>query len=296
MYFCSFGESLVKQQREAGRTGNAATYQNAINKLKKYTGQKDIAFKTIDYRFLKDWEADLLSKGKKVNSIGAYLRAIRAIYNQAIKSGIVEQKLYPFTKYKIKNEKTVQRTLSKKQITSIEQMEFDDYMMERAKDVFMLSFYFRGMNFRDMALLTEDNLQGDRIIYRREKTHKIYSVKIIPKAKELLDKYKSNRPMLLPIVSKKHCCNREVMIRSAREHLKNYNPRYYHIIGVKIGIPKMTTYYARYSWANIARKLGYSKDLIAEALGHEYGNKVTGIYLDNYDLEVIDEMNERVCV
>lgn len=34
---------------------------------------------------------------------------------------------------------------------------------------------------------------------------------------------------------------------------------------------------------------------IAEALGHEYGNKVTGIYLDNYDLEVIDEMNDKLC-
>jgi len=32
----------------------------------------------------------------------------------------------------------------------------------------------------------------------------------------------------------------------------------------------------RYTYANIAKQLGYSKDLIAEALGHEYGNKVTG--------------------
>jgi predicted HD phosphohydrolase len=56
----------------------------------------------------------------------------------------------------------------------------------------------------------------------------------------------------------------------------------------------ITTYYARYSWANIARVLGYSKDLIAEALGHDYGNKVTGIYLDNYSNSVIDEMNDRV--
>jgi hypothetical protein len=40
--------------------------------------------------------------------------------------------------------------------------------------------------------------------------------------------------------------------------------------------------------------LGYSKDIIAESLGHEYGNKVTGIYLDFYENEVIDEVNERV--
>jgi len=56
----------------------------------------------------------------------------------------------------------------------------------------------------------------------------------------------------------------------------------------------VSTYYARYSWANIARHLGYSKDLIAEALGHEYGNRVTGIYLDEYGNEVIDGANERV--
>jgi len=46
--------------------------------------------------------------------------------------------------------------------------------------------------------------------------------------------------------------------------------------------------------ANIAKSLGYSKDLIAEALGHEYGNSVTGIYLDNYSNEMIGEANANV--
>ena len=57
---------------------------------------------------------------------------------------------------------------------------------------------------------------------------------------------------------------------------------------------KLTTYVFRYSYANVARKLGYSKDLIAEALGHEYGNSVTGIYLEQFDLEVVDSMNETI--
>ena len=41
-------------------------------------------------------------------------------------------------------------------------------------------------------------------------------------------------------------------------------------------------------------KLGYSKDLIAEALGHEYGNSVTGIYLEQFDLKVVDNMNQAL--
>tara|TARA_B100000768_G_scaffold181731_1_gene206040 strand:+ start:4573 stop:4698 length:126 start_codon:yes stop_codon:yes gene_type:complete len=32
----------------------------------------------------------------------------------------------------------------------------------------------------------------------------------------------------------------------------------------------------------------FLQDIIAEALGHEYGNAVTGIYLESFDL---DEMN-----
>ena len=76
--------------------------------------------------------------------------------------------------------------------------------------------------------------------------------------------------------------------------IKNTN-NYLGKIAALCSIPKpITTYYARYSWANIARGLGYPKDLIAEALGHEYGNKITGIYLDNYSYQMIDEMNEKV--
>jgi integrase len=57
---------------------------------------------------------------------------------------------------------------------------------------------------------------------------------------------------------------------------------------------ELSTYVFRYTYANVAKRLGYSKDLIAEALGHEYGNKVTGIYLEQFDQEVIDQMNQRI--
>jgi predicted HD phosphohydrolase len=49
-----------------------------------------------------------------------------------------------------------------------------------------------------------------------------------------------------------------------------------------------------YSYANIAKQLGYSKDLIAEALGHEYGNSVTGIYLEQFDNDIVDKMNQEL--
>ena len=57
---------------------------------------------------------------------------------------------------------------------------------------------------------------------------------------------------------------------------------------------ELTTYVFRYTYANGARKLGYSKDLIAESLGHEYGNAVTGIYLELFDQQTLDAMAEHI--
>ena len=58
-------------------------------------------------------------------------------------------------------------------------------------------------------------------------------------------------------------------------------------------IKELTTYWARHSWATIARKIGVSKDDIALALGHSNGHDVTDIYIDE-DLEKIDLANKKV--
>ena len=52
-------------------------------------------------------------------------------------------------------------------------------------------------------------------------------------------------------------------------------------------------HWARHTWATIAHKIGISKDVISLALGHEFGCKTTGIYID-YDLEQIDKANRKV--
>jgi hypothetical protein len=40
--------------------------------------------------------------------------------------------------------------------------------------------------------------------------------------------------------------------------------------------------------------MGYSNDLVAESLGHEFGNKITNIYLDSFDTNVLDSMHQHV--
>ena len=66
-------------------------------------------------------------------------------------------------------------------------------------------------------------------------------------------------------------------------------------LSVEVGLcSPVTTYSSRHSFATIAKRMGYSNELIAEALGHEYGNKITNIYLDTFDLDVLDAMHKEV--
>jgi integrase len=165
------------------------------------------------------------------------------------------------------------------------------------QNLFLLSFCFIGINFADLLTLKPENLIDGRIVFHRKKTGKIYSIKIPDEAMKRLHPYNINKvegknDFLLPFVKNtgnpaKLKKDIALVIHAVNENLKTISSKQ------KITKP-VSTYYARYSWANIAKLLGYSKDLIAEALGHEYGNKVTGIYLDDYDKEVIDEMNEKV--
>ena len=103
------------------------------------------------------------------------------------------------------------------------------------------------------------------------------------------------RTYILPIIPENAVNNPVEEKKYIHYGLRNCNRQLKHIkkaIGLK---QELTTYVARHSWATIAKKLGYSNDLIAESLGHSNGNRTTAIYLDSYDQQVIDDMNKVVC-
>jgi integrase/recombinase XerD len=296
--FLEFADREIESLKNAGRVGNAKAYQDATNRLIKFAGRKSLRFENIDFRFLEEFNNTLLADEVKVNAIAVYMREIRALFNKAIKMDVVEQKYYPFSKYKIKTVKTISRALTLTEMKKIAKLKLKPYsQMWHSRNYFLLSFCLIGTNFTDLFKLTPDSIQNDRMIFCRSKTKKIYSILIHPQAMEILNhyyKHENNPDYLLPVLSKGD--SPADIKRKALQAIKTTNKYLLDIAkskDCKIN-QDITTYYARYSWANIAKGLGCSKDLIAEALGHEYGNSVTGIYLDNYDNKVIDAANEKV--
>ncbi|MBK8143872.1 MAG: site-specific integrase [Bacteroidetes bacterium] len=294
--FNEFGKQVVENYTKSGKIGSAIAYQTAINKITSYC-LHEIHFEAMDYTFLKKVEQCMSQEGMKINAIASYMRQIRAIYNQAIKSDLVEEKFYPFKKYKLKTEKTLNKTLDIQTLKDIYHLKLVCKSNEwHYRTYFLLSFSLRGISFIDMLLLTGKNYKNGNLYFKRRKTGKVYTIKLHPFAKTLLEYYCdldaiSAEDYLLPDITSKEA----VAIKKQSLQVVKMANKYLSKIGLMVkSKDKITTYYERYTWANVAKCLGYSKDIIAEALGHEYGNAVTGIYLDNYNNDIIDEMNDKV--
>lgn len=112
---------------------------------------------------------------------------------------------------------------------------------------------------------------------------------------EIIEYYScENRSTLLPILSQEELISISNKRGLLSGRIKIFN-KYLRSISKKLDLStEITSYVFRYTWANIAKELGFSKDLIAEGLGHEYGNKVTGIYLNDFDENKLNEVNESI--
>ena len=162
--------------------------------------------------------------------------------------------------------------------------------MEWARDLFMFSFYTRGMSFVDMAYLKKTDLQNGVLVYRRQKTNQQLTIKWEKPMQDIVNKYASpESPYLLPIIRDTHTDAR-LQYKNAI-HLVNNKLK---LIGKEIGLGiPLTTYVARHGWASIAKHKNIPIGIISEALGHD-SEKTTRIYLDSLDTSAVDKANSQI--
>lgn len=177
-----------------------------------------------------------------------------------------------------------------KMIRKIRDLELKNESQAFARDIFLFSFYTRGMSFVDMAYLKKKDLRNGILSYRRNKTHQQLFIKWEKPMQELVDKYDTgDSPYLLPII-------REAGVDERRQYLNEVHRinRNLKLIGEQIGLSiPLTTYVARHSWASIAHSKNVSLSVISEALGHD-SEKTTRIYLASLDTSQVDKANSLI--
>lgn len=138
------------------------------------------------------YESHLKSRGNTPNTISFYMRILRAVYNNAVYNDIIENR-NPFRKVFTGAEKTIKRALNLPTIKKIKNLDlFLSSKTDFVRDMFMMSFYLRGMSFIDMAYLRKTDLENGRVTYRRRKTGQQLTIEWTKEMQTILDKYPEN--------------------------------------------------------------------------------------------------------
>ena len=289
-YFLSFARNLVGQLRRIGKQCTADTYMTAVNSFTRFRNEQDVSFDEIDSDLMTAYETYLKSIGICPNSVSFYMRNLRAIYNRAVAKELTVQR-YPFKYVYTGIDKTVKRAVSLNVIRQIRDLDLSLYpVMDYARDIFMFSFYTRGMSFVDMAFLRKKDLQNGILSYRRHKTNQQLFIKWEKPMEKLIAKYDTTgTPYLLSIIKNSDMDERRQYKREAHRINRSLKK-----IGKRLGLPiPLTTYVARHGWASIAKSKNIPIATISEAMGHD-SETTTRIYLASLDTSIVDKANSLI--
>ena len=286
----NFMEKIIVRLRSNGNIRTSETYTAALRSFRKFRKEKDIMLDMLDSGIMEAYEAWHKQHGVVPNTISFYTRILRATYNRAVEQDVIENR-YPFKHVYTGVDKTVKRALTLDAIKKIKMLDLSTApVLNFARDMFLMSFYLRGMSFIDMAYLKKTALSNGYVTYRRRKTGQQLTIEWTKEMQTILDNYSENESgYLLPIITT-HGADERSIYRNAcckiNRHLKK--------IAVMAGITvPLTLYVARHSWASAARTKGIPLRVISEGMGHD-SEATTQIYLASLDSSAVDRANSLI--
>lgn len=309
--FLKFCKGFIEQLRMENRKGTADTHRTVRNSLIDYFKRDSISINEINSNMLVSYERFLRTErtmirlnqdGKEVKTtkkglsdsgLHNHMRDLRTMFNAACNLynnedlGIYKVKHYPFKKYKVGSPPiTKKRNNTIEQVLIIRDCEtIPGSRAELAKELYMLSFYLCGMNAVDLFQITRKDVRNGRIDYNRSKTegrrkdNAFISIKIIEEARPLLEKYIEKLSVRYSTYD-----GLDTALSMGMKQLRKLT-----------GIPDITFYWARHTFATIARNsCRMSKDDVALALNHvDDEHRTTDIYIAK-DWSIVDEVQLKV--
>jgi integrase/recombinase XerD len=309
--------SHIETLKNNGRYKSAEGLSGTLNLLEKFSLKFDkLYFQDIDYEFITGFFYYLKNERKnKETSIGVALRGIRTVLNEAINIGVGSKETYPFSKiygatkvFKISKleKRTKKRFIPKEHLLNIVNTEFLNPHLHWAQQLFLFSFFGSGINFKDMAFLTEKNIQTRiaedgsevRLIeFFRKKTNENIGIPITKQLEAIIiwarENTTNSNKYLLPIITntkvegetlEKHITERR---KRLNKHLKTIAER----LKFPESLQNIGSYHARHSYATTLLRNGAQIERISEALGHT-STKTTQAYLESFGVGDLIKLNE----
>lgn len=266
--------------------GNADANKNSLNQFKKF--YPDIKFAEIDYNKIMQFRKRYENAGATRKTIQHYISHLKAMYNKGIRKYNLEDKT-PFKNtmdnLKVKSFDSKKKYLDIKDIARFENYQTDLPARRRYMDIFLLQFYFGGCDLTDLYFLKKTALFKDRVIIQRSKTEQVTNLKVHPKAKNIISKYKAaDGDWLFPWgkTSREYSTfihkYRTSLIAMQKDLKVEILPT-----GGNIGVKVV-----RHTFGNRAKQLMIDADIIRELMGH-VRDDIDNFYKDKFSEKVRDE-------
>lgn len=286
---------FLKKMEELKANGQANTYlsyKGTLHKLEQFAG-KQISFQEITINWLNRCEHFWLSTGSSYSSMSFYFRNLKCIVNMARKDGIIKESQYPFGKgkYEVPSGSGRKLALTLEQIKRLVTYTDGTALTEMYRDLWFFSYLCNGINYRDMLFLQYSNIINGEICFIRAKTarntkhSKIIHAVITPEMQSIIDKWgnpnTSPDNYIFPFAKgtegpfEKVKLIREI-VTECNQVLKK--------ITYETGIPRITTYAARHSFATVLKRSGVNIAYISESLGHS-NLSITENYLASFEAD-----------
>ncbi len=286
----NFMQQVIAQLQQMGKQRTSETYRCTLKSFMQFREDKDLLLEDIDSDLIVMYEAYLQDRGVTKNSTSFYMRILRAVYNRAVEKDLTANR-NPFKHVYTGIDKTVKRAISLKAIKQIKNLDLSlQPSLDFARDMFLFSFYTRGMSFVDIAYLKKRDLSNGILSYRRRKTGQQLFIRWEKCMQVIVDKYKNPlSEYLLPIIKPKNGDER-MQYQNAMSLIN----RKLKVVGKMVGVQlPLTMYIARHSWASVAKNKNIPISVISEGMGHD-SETTTQIYLASLDNTIVDRANAQI--
>lgn len=287
----AFMHKQIVQLQECNRLGTAKNYERAYSSFAQYLRGEDLPFTSMTELLIDSYNAYLIRRGIVRNSISFYMRILRAVYNKAVRLRLVEQ-TYPFHNVYTGIDRTRKRAVDEQMIGQLNKLELSaGSALALARDLFIFSYFTRGMAFVDVAYLKKSDIQDGTIRYTRRKTGQQLCIRIEPGIKSIIDRYAdASSTYLFPILTTEEPAQAYDQYQAA---INNHNRMLCKLSKMLPDECRLTSYTSRHSWATTARNYNVPISVISAGLGHasEY---TTQIYLTMLENSVIDAANRSI--
>lgn len=195
--FFTLADDFLKNLKQSRKYNRYSAEKPYFNRFSEFLKNEEIAFVDITIRLLKKYQAYLKgTRNVSERTISNHLIAIRTIYNQAIKEGMVDRKHYPFGKDKIRITfpDSLKVGLNEVEVQLIEEVKLSKgSRLNHVRNIWLFSFYFAGMRISDVLRLRWSDFSDERLYYVMGKNAKTGSLKVPDKALGILRQYEGDK-------------------------------------------------------------------------------------------------------